>query len=91
MILIAISIVIAIFLFTARDTHNSVFLIVAASIDFLLFSFALHGLIATSLPPEKKGKIIFYPIWMWGLWVLLFLLFVFFVIPLFCPDFSFFF
>ena len=87
-IIIALSILAGIFLFAFRDVQSPLFMIVASTLVFLVFSFGIHGLIAHSLHPKFKGDIIVYPIWMWALWAVLFLVFVFFLIPLFCPDFS---
>ncbi|MDG1729442.1 MAG: hypothetical protein P8K68_07570 [Algibacter sp.] len=86
-IVIAISILIGIYLYTIRETHTNSFLIISSSITFLILSFGIHGLIAHSLRPKSKGDLIAYPLLMWMLWAVLFLLFVFFVIPIFCPDF----
>ncbi|MBT8205921.1 MAG: hypothetical protein KJO20_11150 [Eudoraea sp.] len=86
-IVIIVSIALAIYLFVVKEEHSKVFSIVMSSITFLLFSFGIHGLIAYSIPPDKKGNIIVYPILMWALWAILFLVFVFVVIPFYCPDF----
>ncbi|TDS16853.1 hypothetical protein DFQ03_1341 [Maribacter caenipelagi] len=86
-IIIAFSILLAIYLIALKDDQSKVFLIVASSITFLIFSLGIHGLIAHSLRPETKGNIIVYPILMWSLWAILFLLFIFFIIPVYCPDF----
>jgi len=87
-IIIALSILAGILLVNFREAQSASFMIVAATLTFLVFSLGVHGLIAHSLHPKFKGDIIVYPIWMWALWAVLFLLFVFFLIPLFCPDFS---
>lgn len=86
-IVIVVSIVMGIYLYTVREAHSNSFLIISASTIFLLLSMGIHGLIAHSLRPESKGELITYPILMWVLWAVLFLLFVFFVIPFYCPDF----
>lgn len=86
-IIIAFSILLAIYLIALKDDQSKVFLIVASSITFLIFSLGIHGLIAHSLRPDTKGNIIVYPILMWSLWAILFLLFVFFIIPVYCPNF----
>ena len=86
-IVIIVSIAIAVYLFIVKEDHSKVFSIVMSSLTFLLFSFGIHGLIAYSLHPEKKGNMIAYPILMWALWAILFLLYVFVVIPFYCPDF----
>ena len=87
-IVIAISVLIGIYLYTIRDTQSSSFLIILSSVTFLILSFGIHGLIAHSLRPKSKGDLITYPLLMWMFWAVLFLLFVFFVIPVFCLDFS---
>lgn len=86
-IIIALSIIAGVLLFSFREGQSASFTIVASTLVFLFFSFGLHGLIAHSLHPKFKGNIIVYPIWMWALWAVLFLLFVFILIPLYCPDF----
>lgn len=86
-IVIVVSIVLGVYLYSIRETQSKDFLIILSSIAFLILSFGIHGLIAHSLRPKSKGELITYPILMWALWAILFLLFVFFVIPVFCPDF----
>ncbi|MFC4633238.1 hypothetical protein ACFO3O_04930 [Dokdonia ponticola] len=86
-IVIAIAIALWIYLFVTKDSFSKSFLIIAASIDFLIFSLGIHGLIAHSLNPKSKGELITFPLLMWVLWAVLFLVFVFFVIPVYCPDF----
>lgn len=86
-IIIAVSIVLEIYLYTIREAHSKSFMVISASIVFLLLSMGIHGLIAHSFRPESKGELITYPILMWVLWAVLFLLFVFFVVPIYCPDF----
>ena len=87
-IVIAIAIVLWITLFITKESYSKSFLIIAASLTFLAFSFGIHGLIAHSIhPPATKGELITFPILMWVLWAVMFLLFVFFMLPVFCPDF----
>ncbi|WP_282179367.1 hypothetical protein [Maribacter stanieri] len=86
-LIIVFAILLAIYLVALKDDHSKVFLIVASSITFLIFSLGIHGLIAHSIRPDTKGNIIVYPLLMWTLWAVLFLLFVFFIIPVYCPDF----
>ncbi len=86
-IIIAVALGLGYYLYTIRDTHSTVFLIVISGLIFTFFSMGIHGLIAHSLNPKAKGKIIVYPLLMGALWAVLFFLFVFFVLPMFCPDF----
>ena len=86
-IVIVIAIALGIYLFVAKESFSKSFLIIALSIDFLILSLGIHGLIAHSLRPKSKGELITFPLLMWVLWAVLFLLFVFFVIPIYCPDF----
>lgn len=86
-IVIVIAIAFGIYFFVAKESFSKSFLIIAASIDFLILSLGIHGLIAHSLRPKSKGELITFPLLMWVLWAVLFLLFVFFVIPVYCPDF----
>ena len=86
-ILIAISLGLGIYLYTIKETHSKVFLIVISSLIFTLLSMGIHGLLAHSIPPKQKGGILTYPLFMGVLWAVLFFLFVFFIIPIFCPDF----
>ena len=86
-IVIVIAIALGIYLFVAKESFSKSFLIIASSIDFLILSLGIHGLIAHSLHPKSKGELITFPLLMWVLWAVLFLLFVFFVIPVYCPDF----
>lgn len=86
-IVIFIAIALGIYLFVSKDSLSKSFLIITASIDFLVLSLGIHGLIAHSLRPSSKGELITYPLLMWVLWALLFLGFVFFIIPVYCPDF----
>ena len=86
-IVIVIAIALGIYLFLAKESHSKSFLIIVSSLDFLLFSLGIHGLIAHSLRPKSKGELITFPLLMWVLWAILFLVFVFFIIPIYCPDF----
>lgn len=86
-IVIVIAIAIGIYFFVAKESFSEKFLIIASSIDFLLLSLGIHGLIAHSLSPKSKGNLITFPLLMWALWAILFLLFVFFIIPIYCLDF----
>lgn len=86
-IVILIAIVLGIFLFVAKESYSKTFLISASSLDFLLFSLGIHGLIAHSLRLKSKEELITFPLLMWVLWAVLFLIFVFFILPYFCPDF----
>ncbi len=75
------------YLYTIRDTHSKVFLILLSGLIFMLCSIGIHGLIAHSLRPEAKGGLLAYPLLMGALWAILFMLFIFFILPIFCPDF----
>ncbi len=86
-IVIVIAIALGIYLFLAKESHSKSFLIIVSSLDFLLLSLGIHGLIAHSLRPKSKGELITFPLLMWVLWAILFLVFVFFIIPIYCPDF----
>lgn len=86
-IIIIIATAFGIYLFVSKETHSKSFLIIVSSLNFLLFSLGVHGLIAHSLRPKSKGELITFPLLMWVLWAILFLVFVFFIIPIYCPDF----
>lgn len=86
-IIIVISIALAFYLFITKESYSQSFLIISSSINFLLFSLGIHGLIAHSIRLKSKGDLITFPLLMWVLWAILFLLFVFFIIPIYCPDF----
>ncbi|MBD1259753.1 hypothetical protein HZY62_04075 [Maribacter polysiphoniae] len=86
-ILLLVSFGLGYYLYSVRESHSNVFLIVTSGVVFTLLSMGIHGLVAHSLNPNVKGGIILYPILMGVLWAFLFFLFVFFVLPLFCPDF----
>jgi len=86
-IVIVLAIALGVFLFFGKESYSKNLLIIASSIDFLIFSFGIHGLIAHSLRPKSKGDLITFPLLMWVLWAILFLVFVFFVLPIYCPDF----
>lgn len=86
-IVIIVAIALGVYLFIAKDSYSKSFLVIAASLDFLLFSLGIHGLIAHSLRPKSKGELITFPLLMWVLWAILFLVFVFFIIPIYCPNF----
>ncbi|MEM5565082.1 hypothetical protein WNY78_08195 [Psychroserpens sp. AS72] len=86
-IVILVAIAIGIYLFISKESFSKSYLIVISSIDFLILSFGIHGLIAHSLSPKSKGELITFPLLMWVLWAILFLVFVFFIIPIYCPDF----
>jgi magnesium-transporting ATPase (P-type) len=86
-ILIAISLGLGVYLYSVKETHSNIFIIVTSGIIFTCLSMGIHGLIAHSLNPKAKGGILLYPILMGVLWAFLFFLFVFFILPIFCPDF----
>lgn len=86
-IIIAVAIALGIYFFVSKESHSKSFLIIVSSLNFLLFSLGVHGLIAHSLRPKSKGDLIVFPLLMWVLWAVLFLVFVFFIIPIYCPDF----
>ena len=86
-IIIVVAIALGIYLFVSKESHSKSFLIIISSLNFLLFSLGVHGLIAHSLRPKSKGELITFPLLMWILWAILFLVFVFFIIPIYCPDF----
>ncbi|WP_298498141.1 hypothetical protein [uncultured Algibacter sp.] len=87
-IVIAIAIVLWIVLFITKESLSKSLLISFATLNFLVFSFGIHGLIAHSIrPPNTKGELITFPLLMWVLWAIMFLLFVFLIIPVYCPDF----
>lgn len=72
------------FLFLSQANYSARFLMLASSMAFLVFSLGMHGLIAFSLKSEVKGRVNFYPVWMWALWALLFMVFVVFLLPAIC-------
>ena len=82
-IIIVIAIALGIYLFVSKESHSKSFLIIVSSLNFLLFSLGIHGLIAHSLRPKSKGELITFPLLMWVLWAILFLVFVFFIIPVY--------
>ena len=85
---IVIAIAIWIVLFMTKDSLSKNFLIGAATLTFLLFSFGIHGLIAHSIhPPATEGELITFRLLMWLFWAVMFLVFVFFIIPIYHPDF----
>ncbi|WP_339840069.1 hypothetical protein [uncultured Maribacter sp.] len=86
-ILIAIALGLGFYLFSIKETHSKVFLIVTSAMIFTFLSMGIHGLIAHSLNPKAKGGILLYPLLMGVLWAVLFFLFVFLILPMFCPDF----
>lgn len=86
-ILIIIAFGLGVYLYSIRETHSKIFLIVTSAIIFTFLSMGIHGLIAHSLNPKAKGGILTYPLLMGVLWAVLFFLFVFFILPIFCPDF----
>ena len=86
-ILIVISIALGVYLYTIKDTHTKMFLIVISSLVFMLLNMGIHGLIVHSLKPSVKGDIIAYPLLMGALWAVLFFLFMFFILPVFFPNF----
>ncbi len=86
-ILIVISIALGVYLYTIKETHTKMFLIVISSLVFMLLNMGIHGFIAHSLKPSVKGDVIAYPLLMRALWAVLFFLFVFFILPVFCPSF----
>ena len=85
--IIAVVLGLGFYLYTIKETHSKVFLIVTSAIIFTFLSVGIHGLIAHSLNPKAKGGILAYPLLMGVLWAVLFFLFVFFILPIFCPDF----
>ncbi|WP_298366790.1 hypothetical protein [uncultured Lutibacter sp.] len=86
-LLLGLSVIMGIVLFMVKESHSKVFLIVFASLIFLLFNTGIHGLIAHSIKPKYKGTLIAYPIIMGVIWTILFFLFVFLFLPTICPDF----
>ena len=86
-ILIVISLVLGVYLFTIKDSHSVLFLSVVLGLIFFLFSGGIHGLLAHSINPKLKGYTIAYPLIMGLFWVLLLMILIFFVLPMFCPDF----
>ncbi|TLP71983.1 hypothetical protein [Maribacter sp. ACAM166] len=86
-ILIAIALGLGFYLYSIKETHSKIFLIVTAGVIFTFFSMGIHGLIAHSLNPKAKGGILLYPLLMGALWAFMLFLFVFFILPIFCPDF----
>ena len=88
-ILIVISLVLAVYLFTIKDAHSVLFLSITLGLVFFLFSGGIHGLLAHSINPKLKNYTIVYPLIMALFWVFLLMIFIFFVLPVFCPDFVF--
>lgn len=86
-ILIVVTLGLGVYLYSIRETHSEIFLIVTAGFIFTFLSMGIHGLIAHSLNPKAKGGILLYPLLMGALWAFLFFLFVFFILPIFCSDF----
>ncbi len=86
-ILIAIALGLGFYLFSIKETHSKVFLLVTSAIIFTFLSMGIHGLIAHSLNPKAKGGLLLYPLLMGVLWAVLFFFFVFLILPMFCPDF----
>jgi len=86
-IVIILAVALGIYLFITKESHTKSFLIIISTLNFLLLSLGIHGLIAHSLRPKSKGELITFPLLMWVLWAVLFLVFVFFIIPIYCPDF----
>jgi cytochrome c oxidase subunit IV len=86
-IIIVVAIALGVYLFISKESFSKSFLIIVSTLNFLVFSFGIQGLIAHSLRPKSKGDLIAFPLLMWMLWAILFLVFVFFIIPIYCPDF----
>jgi hypothetical protein len=85
---IVLALIVGFFVFINRQTYSTRFIMISSSLAFLIFSLGIHGMIAFTLKPEFKGRMIFYPVWMWALWAILFLIFVFLILPAICPGFS---
>lgn len=86
-IVITVAIAIGIILFFSKESFSKSLLVILSSLNFLLFSFGIQGLIAHSAVPKSKGELIAFPLFMWILWAILFLIFVFLILPIYCPDF----
>ena len=86
-ILIVIALGLGFYIYTLRESHSNVFMIITSGLIFTVLSMGVHGIIAHSLNPKAKGGILLYPLLMGVLWAFLFFLFVFFILPIFCPDF----
>ncbi|MBD0850192.1 hypothetical protein [Maribacter arenosus] len=86
-ILIVIALGLGFYIYTLRESHSNVFMIITSGFIFTVLSMGVHGIIAHSLNPKAKGGILLYPLLMGVLWAFLFFLFVFFILPIFCPDF----
>ena len=86
-ILIVIALGLGFYIYTLRELHSNVLMIITSGLIFTVLSMGVHGIIAHSLNPKAKGGILLYPLLMGVLWAFLFFLFVFFILPIFCPDF----
>ncbi len=78
-ILIAVALGLGVYLYSIKEAHSKVFLIVTSAMIFTFLSVGIHGLIEHSLNPNAKGGILTYPLLMGVLWAVLFFLFGFFV------------
>lgn len=84
---IFITIAIWIYLVVTKESHSKTFMLIVATLTFLVFSFSVLRLIVRSTrPPATKGELISFPLLMWVLWAMMFLLFVFLLVPVLYPD-----
>jgi hypothetical protein len=86
-IIIGTALAIALLLYVTKEFYNVEFLIMFSSLNFLIFSLGVHGLIAHSYRIENKVELTLFPLIMWVIWAILFLAFVFIILPMYCDNF----
>jgi hypothetical protein len=86
-IIIGIALAIALLFYFTKEFYDKEFLIIFSSLNFLILSLGVHGLIAHSFRIKNKEELIVFPLLMWVLWAIMFLAFVFFVLPMYCNNF----
>jgi hypothetical protein len=86
-IIIGIALAIALLFYFTKEFYDKEFLILFSSLNFLILSLGVHGLIAHSFRIKNKEELIVFPLLMWVLWAIMFLAFVFFVLPMYCNNF----
>ena len=87
LILLVFSVLIGTYFYGIRvEDFDTDFLKYFSLVPFLIFISAVHGLLAHTLTPQVKDRMVAYPLVMGIVYVLLFFIHLFVILPRICPD-----
>ena len=88
LLLLVLAVIIGFYFYgiTSRDFDRE-FLVYFSIVPFFMFVVGINGILANTLSPSTKSKIIAYPLVLGIVYALLFFIHLFVILPIICPNF----